>query len=87
MDGGMPKEWLSHMGPPVQDSGVGLAGMRERLNELKGRLELEPAGPGTRLRAIVPRFAGLHLLTSDAYIVGREFPFAGVEQPSPSQGV
>jgi two-component system NarL family sensor kinase len=54
---GMPKEWLSRMGPPVRESGVGLAGMHERLNELKGGLEIESADPGTRLRAFVPLFA------------------------------
>jgi signal transduction histidine kinase len=51
---GMPTEWSSRLGQPVHASGVGLAGMRERLNELKGGLEIELAEPGTRLRAIVP---------------------------------
>lgn len=51
---GMQKELLSRLGPPGRDCGVGLAGIRERLNELKGGLEIEPADPGTRLRAIVP---------------------------------
>jgi len=60
----MPKEWLSRVGPPAQDSGVGLAGMRERLNQLKGGLEIEPADPGTRLRAIVPLVAERHRLAS-----------------------
>ena len=36
------------------NSGVGLAGMRERMNDLKGDLEIASADPGTRLRAIVP---------------------------------
>jgi signal transduction histidine kinase len=30
---GLPNRWLGHTGPPVQEFGVGLAGMRERLNE------------------------------------------------------
>jgi two-component system, NarL family, sensor kinase len=51
---GMPAEWLGGTGPSLQDFGVGLAGMRERLHELKGTLEIEPAHPGTRLRATVP---------------------------------
>lgn len=51
---GIPRAWSSPMGQPVQASGVGLAGMRERLNELRGGLEIELADPGTRLRAIVP---------------------------------
>ena len=36
------------------ETGVGLAGMHERLNELNGRLELESDGHGTSVRAIVP---------------------------------
>src|ERR1017187_4851488 len=36
------------------ESGVGLAGMRERMNELNGKLEIESDGHGTTLRAIVP---------------------------------
>jgi signal transduction histidine kinase len=60
---GMPREWLSRLGPPIQDSGVGLAGMRERLNELNGGLEIEAANPGTRLRAVVPLVADLHRQT------------------------
>jgi hypothetical protein len=51
---GIPQELLSHLGQSVRDSGVGLSGMCERLNELKGDLEITSADPGTRLRAIVP---------------------------------
>jgi signal transduction histidine kinase len=51
---GMPGESSNRVGPAVKYSGVGLAGMRERLDEIKGRLEIEAACPGTRLRAIVP---------------------------------
>jgi two-component system, NarL family, sensor kinase len=54
---GIPKTLLNHFGNPARHSGVGLAGMRERLNELNGGFEIEPAGPGTRVRAIVPLFA------------------------------
>jgi two-component system, NarL family, sensor kinase len=54
---GMPTELISHLGDSVRHSGVGLAGMRERLNELKGRLEIQAADPGTRLVAIVPLLA------------------------------
>lgn len=52
---GIPKEILTS--PAARDSGVGLAGMRERLNDLHGKFEIESADPGTRLRAIVPLFA------------------------------
>ena len=51
---GIPKRLMTRLGTPVRDSGVGLAGMRERLNELRGGLEIEQADPGTRVRAIVP---------------------------------
>ena len=51
---GIPTVWSSPVGQSMQASGVGLAGMRERLNELRGGLEIELADPGTRLRAIVP---------------------------------
>ena len=51
---GIPLELLSRLGQSVRDSGVGLSGMCERLNELKGDLEITLADPGTRLRAIVP---------------------------------
>jgi len=56
---GIPKELLNCSD---RDSGVGLTGMRERLNDLKGKLEIEPADPGTRLRAIVPLFAPMPCL-------------------------
>ena len=51
---GIPQELLSRLGQSARDSGVGLSGMCERLNELKGDLEITSADPGTRLRAIVP---------------------------------
>ena len=35
-------------------SGVGLAGMRERLAELNGTLEVEPRARGTAVRAVIP---------------------------------
>ena len=53
---GIPEELLSRSGP-IRDFGVGLAGIRERVNELKGDLEIASADPGTMLRAIVPLFS------------------------------
>jgi signal transduction histidine kinase len=76
---GMPEEWLSRMGPPAQDSGVGLAGMRERLNELRGELEIEAADPGMRLRATVPLVAELPHLTLGGPGT-MQFPLAGATQ-------
>ncbi|MGA9813979.1 MAG: sensor histidine kinase [Terriglobales bacterium] len=76
---GMPSEWLSRTGPPAQDSGVGLAGMRERLNELKGELEIEAADPGLRLRAVVPLVAEPPQLNFDGP-VNMPFPLAEATQ-------
>jgi two-component system, NarL family, sensor kinase len=51
---GIPAERLAQLRETGAQTGVGLAGMRERLNELKGRLEIESNNHGTSLRAIVP---------------------------------
>jgi PAS domain S-box-containing protein len=42
----------------VAKSGVGLAGMRERVRQLGGRFEIESSGRGTTVRAIAPGEAG-----------------------------
>ena len=76
---GMPRDWLSRLNPPLQGSGVGLAGMRERLNELRGGLEIEAADPGMRLRAVVPLVAELPQLTQDGPGT-MQFPLAGATQ-------
>jgi signal transduction histidine kinase len=39
---------------PTHALGVGIAGMRERLQQLGGRLEIESSAAGTRVRAAVP---------------------------------
>ena len=49
---GLPIAPLHH--PPVSGSlGVGIAGMRERLQLLGGRLEVESSSSGTRVRAVL----------------------------------
>jgi signal transduction histidine kinase len=48
---GIPEERLHLL---HADTGVGLAGMRERLHELNGRLEIESDARGTSMRATVP---------------------------------
>jgi signal transduction histidine kinase len=53
---GIPTERLAKLRESSAEAGVGLAGVRERLNELNGRLEIESDGHGTILRAIVPLF-------------------------------
>jgi two-component sensor histidine kinase len=54
---GIPEERLQLLSGLGAGTGVGLAGMRERLHELNGRLEMESDGHGTTMRAIVPLFA------------------------------
>jgi signal transduction histidine kinase len=54
---GIPTERLMRLRGASAETGVGLAGMRERMNELNGELKLESDGSGTTLRAIVPRIA------------------------------
>lgn len=51
---GVPQNMLNRLNAASAETGVGLAGMRERLHELSGKCELESDGRGTRLRAIVP---------------------------------
>ena len=36
-------------------SGIGLLGMRERVNELKGKLQIQSNGRGTKVRVEIPR--------------------------------
>jgi two-component system NarL family sensor kinase len=51
---GMPPELVGQVANSNHHPGIGLAGMRERMDELRGRLEIQPADPGTRLLAILP---------------------------------
>ncbi len=53
---GIPAERLRLLHSVTAETGVGLAGMRERLNELKGTLEIESDTRGTRMRATVPLY-------------------------------
>jgi signal transduction histidine kinase len=51
---GISAETLAKMNGSGSDVGVGIAGMRERLKELGGRLEIESDSTGTLLKAYVP---------------------------------
>jgi two-component system, NarL family, sensor kinase len=51
---GISAERLDRLREASAETGVGLAGMRERMNELKGKLEIESDGHGTTMRATVP---------------------------------
>ncbi len=53
--GGMSAETLRAVEAGHGPAGVGIAGMRERLRLLGGRLEIESGGQGTTVRAVVPR--------------------------------
>jgi hypothetical protein len=60
--------------------------MRERINELKGEVEIEEAHPGTRVRATVPLVARLYPLTLDSCVAAaRPFSSEGASQSSSSQ--
>jgi signal transduction histidine kinase len=51
---GVTPELLECLRKTNTDTGVGLAGMRERLSELNGQLEMESSASGTTLRVRVP---------------------------------
>jgi two-component system, NarL family, sensor kinase len=51
---GIPAERLARLRGTSADTGVGLAGMRERMHELNGSLEMESDSSGTSMRAFVP---------------------------------
>ncbi|MFY9912138.1 MAG: sensor histidine kinase [Candidatus Sulfotelmatobacter sp.] len=51
---GISLERLTQLRETSAETGVGLAGMRERLHELNGRLEIGSDAHGTIIRAIVP---------------------------------
>jgi two-component system NarL family sensor kinase len=53
---GIPAERLVRLRESGAETGVGLAGMRERMHELNGKLEMESDGHGTTMRVIVPLF-------------------------------
>jgi signal transduction histidine kinase len=51
---GIAADRLVRLRETSAETGVGLAGMRERLHELNGQLEIESEGHGTTMRATVP---------------------------------
>src|ERR1035438_4175678 len=54
---GIPEERLRLINGLSAETGVGLAGMRERLHEVNGKLEIESDGRGPSMRATVPIYA------------------------------
>jgi two-component system, NarL family, sensor kinase len=51
---GITPERLGRLREASAEAGVGLAGMRERMNDLTGKLEMESNAGGTTVRATVP---------------------------------
>ena len=51
---GIDPELLHRFNQSGGGAGIGLAGMRERLRELGGRLEVESGANGTMIRAVIP---------------------------------
>jgi len=51
---GIPAERLELISKGRGEMGVGIAGMRERLHQLKGKLDIESGPTGTTMRATVP---------------------------------
>ena len=51
---GIDPELLHQFNRSGEGSGIGLAGMRERLRELGGRLEVESGANGTLIRVVIP---------------------------------
>ena len=54
---GVAADLLEGLEHGKSDSGIGLLGMRERVNELKGRLQIHSNGRGTLVRVEIPRYA------------------------------
>lgn len=55
---GMPAEVLKQLPRSVSHLGVGIAGMRERVRQLGGRLQIDSGRWGTKVRAILPLSRG-----------------------------
>lgn len=68
---GMSAERLRLIRGVSAETGVGLAGMRERLHELNGRLDIQSDNRGTIMRAVVPLYAvaPAQIITLPSHIV------------------
>ena len=80
---GIEGERLVRLRETSAETGVGLAGMRERMNELNGTLEMESEGRGTTIRAVVPLRAGTASLSQVAEDSRKRAPQASEYQISP----
>ena len=80
---GIEGERLVRLRETSAETGVGLAGMRERMHELNGTLEMESDGRGTTIRAVVPLRAGTPSLSQVAEDSRKRAPQASEYQISP----
>lgn len=80
---GIEGERLVRLRETSAETGVGLAGMRERMNELNGTLEMESEGRGTTIRAVVPLRAGTPSLSQVAEDSRQRAPQPSEYQISP----
>jgi two-component system NarL family sensor kinase len=80
---GIEGERLARLRETSAETGVGLAGMRERMHELNGTLEMESEGRGTTIRAVVPLRAGTPSLSQVAEDSGERAPQSSEYQISP----
>ena len=55
---GIPPEVLKRIPSGVSHVGIGIAGMRERIRQLGGRLEIDSGSWGTKARAVLPVSGG-----------------------------
>jgi len=63
---GIPPEHLRLLHGPTAGSGVGFAGMRERMHELNGTLQVKSDAFGTSMRATVPLYAMQHSVVGNS---------------------
>jgi len=68
---GIPPDLLRHLGETVGKTGIGLAGMRERVRELGGSLNIHSDSQGTRLTIVLP--------------LANSAQSAPIEEPEPKQ--
>ena len=80
---GIEGERLVRLRETSAETGVGLAGMRERMHELNGTLEMESEGRGTTIRAVVPLRAGTPSLSQVADDSRQRAPQSSEYQISP----
>ena len=80
---GIEGERLVRLRETSAETGVGLAGMRERMHELNGTLEMESEGRGTTIRAVVPLRAGTPSLSPIAEDSRKRAPQSSEYQISP----